>query len=140
MGSPVPDGAIVASREWSCLSCSWSSSRVPDTVVILFHRCRPDGVRRRLVELPTILDGDLETRRFDDRRSWFTSTFPKPPPPIANREPRPATPTTTRAIPMTPTPPTPRTKGGQVGRLMARHPLRQAPFFPPYELRVCAVG
>jgi len=54
---------------------------------MVWHKCRPDGIRRRLVELPTILDGDLETRRFDDRRSWFTSTFPKPPPPDNRKAP-----------------------------------------------------
>ena len=85
------------SREWSCLVCSWSSSRVPNTVVILFHRCRPDGVRRQLVPLPGILSGDPGIAHDDARRDWFTALFPVPPPPVAVHEPRPATPRATEA-------------------------------------------
>ena len=79
-------------REWSCLSCSWTSQRVPDHVVVLFHRCRPDGVRRRLVPLPGILSGDPGIALHDERREWFKALFPVPPAPVVVREPRPTTP------------------------------------------------
>ena len=72
-------------RRWSCLSCSWTSSRVPNTVVVLFHRCRPDGIRRRLVSLPTILTDDPGIALEDSRREWFASLYPVPPPPVGRR-------------------------------------------------------
>ena len=79
-------------RRWSCLKCRWTSTRVPDHVSMVWHKCRPDGVRRRLVSLPTILTDDPRIALEDARRSWFKSLFPVPPAPQAVRERRPTTP------------------------------------------------
>ena len=76
---------------WSCLACSWTSTRLPGHVVVLFHKCRPDGVRRRLVELTPLDDDSPQDRRRAETRSWYLSQYPRPPDPAGNREPRPAT-------------------------------------------------
>lgn len=86
------DDATVTPRSWSCLSCAWTSSNVPDHVTQVWHRCRPDNIRRRLVPLPGILSGDPGIALHDSRRDWFLSSYPVPPPPVAAREPRPTTP------------------------------------------------
>ena len=91
MTRPTDPPASSPRRRWSCLSCSWPSSRVPDHIKIVFHRCRSDNTRRRLVELPTILIDDPRIALEDSRRDWFESRYPVPPPPVAVREPRPAT-------------------------------------------------
>jgi hypothetical protein len=93
-------------RRWACLSCSWSSQRIPDHIVFAWHQCRPDGVRRRIVQLnrhdldgenssprKTPLDDDsAQDRRRAESREWFLKTYPTPNPPVAAGEPRPATP------------------------------------------------
>ena len=88
----ITDPPTPSRRRWSCLSCAWSSTRIPAHVVVVFHKCKSDGIRRKLVELPSLVDDDLETRRFDDRTRWFESRYPVPPPPVAARDPRPAAP------------------------------------------------
>ena len=72
---------------WSCLACTWTLTRIPAHVVVLFHRCKSDGIRRRIVRLPSLTDDDIETRRFDDRRSWFENRYPVPPPPENRKAP-----------------------------------------------------
>jgi len=47
----------------------------------MFHRCRADGIRRRIVPLEETVDDDAQVRRFDARRDWFTANYPVPPPP-----------------------------------------------------------
>ena len=105
--TPTPDTKVANAlstfgstpRRWSCLHCSWVSSRVPDTVVVLWHKCRPDGVRRQVVALPTITTYDPSVILEDARRDWFTSLYPVPPSPVGVREPRPTTPRRPRRPP-----------------------------------------
>ena len=86
--TPRPDGPPTLTRRWSCKSCKWTSSRIPDHVAMVWHKCRPDGIRRRLVSLPTILTDDPRIALEDDRRDWFKSRYPVPPP-ADNRRSRP---------------------------------------------------
>ncbi|MCH8983678.1 MAG: hypothetical protein IH943_06185 [Acidobacteria bacterium] len=62
-------------RTWACKGCAWSGTSPPH-VVIFFHRCRPDGVRRQLVELPDE-EGHAE-RMQKDRLDWYLKTYPGP--------------------------------------------------------------
>jgi hypothetical protein len=59
--------------------------------MVFYHRCRPDGVRRRLkqvVELPPVFDdSDPEVNRFAGRADWFTSLYPTPPAPSNRKAP-----------------------------------------------------
>ena len=62
-------------NRWSCLSCSWTST-APAHVTQFWHRCRPDGIRRKLVTLPSIIEDDVGDRREADRMGWFESRYP----------------------------------------------------------------
>ena len=80
-GPPVPDTRVspeaerlASTRRWSCLSCNWTSSRVPAHITQMWHRCRPDGVRRRIVQLPP-LEADPYEIGHDRRSQWAIDVF-----------------------------------------------------------------